>query len=628
MDEFQHIGKHIVNEDVRDKARGRAVFTGDLKLPKMLHARILRSPFAHARIRAIDKQRAMKVPGVKAILLGKDRPLRFGQSTVKDRPVLAWERVLYWGEPVAVVAAVDEQAACEALERIEVDYEPLPAVFDPLKAMEPDAPLLHPELDTYPRQGVVHPVRGTNICHHAFLRSGDIEKGFKESDRVYENVFRIPAIQHCPLEPHVAVACADGRKVTLWCSTQAPYGFRSEICGTLGWPLSRLRLIAPAVGGGFGGKGSPCIEPIAVLLALETGGMPVRLCLDRDEEFITKVRPALVCSLKTGVKRDGTLVAFEGKFYYDNGAYADQGPTIARNSSYSAMGPYRIPHVTTDVYLIYTNNPVSAAFRGFGIPETAWGCESQLDIIAADLNIDPVTIRMKNALEEGSISPTGEAMRSVGMKGCLHHVRFAMPQENGQSTGVGRGFAAAFKSGPGPSSSSVLLRLNEDGTATLMTSAVDMGQGLKAVLAQIAAEESGLDPESILRFLSGYRRDSLRVVHGRQSSHLQRREQHANGCRRGEKADAGRRVRDVGMWSGRPPHQERKNLGQGGAFAKHQGIGAVGRRRRLQEAGPDPGPWGVFNSGDDQTAGAVNRKIRTAHGILDVRGPGRGDCGV
>ena len=497
MDEFQYIGKHIVNEEVRDKARGRTVFTGDLKLPKLLHARILRSPFAHARIRAIDKRRAMKVPGVRAILLGKDRPLRFGQSTVKDRPVLAWERVLHWGEPVAVVAAVDEQAACEALDCIEVDYEVLPAVFDPLKAMEPDAPLLHPELDTYPRQGVVHPVRGTNICHHAILRSGDIEKGLKESDRVYENVFRIPAIQHSALEPHVAVACAEGGKVTLWCSTQAPYGFRSEICGTLGWPLSRLRVIAPAVGGGFGGKGSPCIEPIAVLLSLETGGMPVRLCLDRDEEFITKVRPALVCSLKTGVKRDGTLVAFEGKFYYDNGAYADQGPTIARNSSYSATGPYRIPHVTTDVYLVYTNNPVSAAFRGFGIPETAWGIESQLDIIATDLSIDPVTLRMKNALEEGSISPTGEVMKSVGLKGCLHHVRSAMPHETGQSTGVGRGFAAAFKSGPGPSSSSVLLRLNEDGTATLMTSAVDMGQGLKAVLAQIAAEESGLDPESI-----------------------------------------------------------------------------------------------------------------------------------
>jgi CO/xanthine dehydrogenase Mo-binding subunit len=497
MDEFQYLGRHIVNEDVRDKARGRAVFTGDLKLPKMLHARILRSPFAHARIRAIDKQRAVKVPGVKAILLGKDRPLRFGQATVKDRPVLAWERVLHSGEPVAVVAALDEQAACEALESIDVDYEPLPAVFDPLKAMEPDAPLLHPDLDTYPRQGFIHPVRGTNICYHAYLRTGDVEKGFKESDRVYENVFRIPAIQHCPLELHVAVAKADAGRVTLWCSTQAPFVFRSEICETLGWPLSRLRVIAPAVGGGFGGKGSPCIEPIAVVLALETDGLPVRLCLDRDEEFITKVRPALVYSVKTGVKRDGTLVAFEGKLYYDNGAYADQGPVIARNSSYSAMGPYRIPHVTTDVYLVYTNNPVSSAFRGFGIPETAWGCESQMDIIAADLNIDPVTIRMKNALEEGSISATGEVVRSVGVKGCLHHVRSVMPQETGQSTGVGRGFAAAFKSGGGAASSSVLLRMNEDGTATLMTSAVDMGQGLKATLSQIAAEESGLDPRNI-----------------------------------------------------------------------------------------------------------------------------------
>jgi len=201
LDEFQYIGKHIVNEDVRDKARGRTVFTGDLKLPKMLHVRILRSPFAHARIRAIDKRLAMKVPGVKAILLGKDRPLRFGQATVKDRPVLAWERVLHWGEPVAVVAAVDEQAACEALERIEVDYETLPAVFDPLKAMEPDAPLLHPEAGHLSQAGDYPSGARHEHLPPCLSSLGDVEKGFKESDRVYENVFRIPAIQHCPWNP-------------------------------------------------------------------------------------------------------------------------------------------------------------------------------------------------------------------------------------------------------------------------------------------------------------------------------------------------------------------------------------------------------------------------------------------
>ena len=497
MDGFQWMGRHVVNEDVRDKVRGRAVFSGDLKLPNMLHGRILRSPFAHARIRSIDKQRAMKVPGVKAVVLGKDHPVRFGHATVTDRPVLAWEKVLYWGEPVAAVAAVDEESAQEALDRIEVEYEPLAAVFDPLEAMDPHAPVLHPELGSYKRMRFIRPVAGTNVCHHALLRTGDPEKGFKEADRIFENSFRVPTIQHCPLEPHIAIAKADGvSRMTLWTSTQTPYGIRSEVCETLGWALSRLRVIVPAVGGAFGGKGSPVVEPIAVILALETGGLPVRLCLDRDEEFISKVRPALACSLKTGVKRDGTLVALETKLYYDNGAYADQGPVVARNSTPSAMGPYRIPHVTVDTYLVYTNNPVSAAFRGFGVPETAWCCESQMDIIAADLGIDPVAFRLKNALDEGSVAPTGEIMRSVGLKECLRQVSTAMAWDS-EKPARGQGVAAAFKSGGTPTGSSVLMKVNEDGTASLLTSAVDMGQGLKTVLSQIAAEELGLDPKSI-----------------------------------------------------------------------------------------------------------------------------------
>jgi CO/xanthine dehydrogenase Mo-binding subunit len=497
MEEFQCIGRTMVNEEVRDKARGKTVFTDDLKFPNLLHARLLRSPLAHARIRSIDKRRAMKVSGVEAILLGKDYPMLFGQSTVRDRPILAWEKVLHVGEPVAVVAAVDEQAAQEALEQIEVEYDPLPAVFDPVKAMEPDAPLLHPALDKYQRVGFVHPVPGTNICHHGILRTGDPEKGFKESDRIYENTFRIPAIQHCCLEPHVAVAKADGGRVTLWTSTQSPYVVRAEVCDTLGWELNRLRVIVPPIGGGFGNKATPAIEPMAVVLALETGGMPVRICLDRDEEFILKVRPAFVCSFKTGVKRDGTLVAFESRLYLDNGAYADQGPAIARTSCFTATGPYRIPHGKTDVYLMYTNNPVSAALRGFGIPETAWGWESQLDIIAADLGVDPLEFRLKNALDEESLSVTGEVMRSVGVKQCLHQVRSAMAWETGEVKGTGRGIAAAYKFGGGTAGSSVLLKVNEDGTANLLTSAVDMGQGLKTTLSQIAGEASGLDPRGI-----------------------------------------------------------------------------------------------------------------------------------
>lgn len=494
------IGRSILRPDAREKVRGKAVFTGDLKLPGMLCGRILRSPIPHGRILTIDARAAFAVPGVKAVVLGKDHPLRFGHGTVKDTPILAWEKVLYRGEPLAAVAALDDEAAQEAIERIRVEIEPLPAVFDPVAAAEPGAPLLHPQLADYPRASFVKPSPGTNICHHSLLRTGDLRHGFETSDRIYENSFRIPAIHHCPLEPHGVVAQADGGgRVTLWSSTQSPHLVRAEICEALGWDMHRLRVIVPAVGGGFGSKDFPKLEPIATLLALKTKGRPVRICLDRDEEFVTKVRPALISRLKTGVKRDGSLVALEAKLFFDNGAYADLGPAITRNCCYAVTGPYRIPHVASDAFLVYTNNPVSGSFRGFGVPEIAWSYESQMDIMAVDLGIDPLTFRLRNGLEEGNLSATGETMHSVGLKDCLRQVASAMGWEARppKERGAGRGLAAVYKSVGTPSASSVLLKVNEDGTADLLTSGVDMGQGLKTTLSQIAAEELGLTPEVI-----------------------------------------------------------------------------------------------------------------------------------
>ncbi len=502
MEEFNFIGKNVLRPDARDKVRGRAVFTTDLKFPNMLHARILRSPYAHARIVSIDIQKASRVPGVKAIVLGRDYPFLFGHGAVKDTPILAWERVLYHGEPIAVVAALSDQACQEALERIKVDFEPLAGVFDPLAALEASAPILHPNLGCYSKASFVKPFPGTNICHHSILRTGDTQEGFKVSDEVYENSFRIPAIHHSAMEPHVVIAQAEGGRVTLWSSTQSPYVMRAEVCEALGWDMNRLRVIVPTVGGGFGSKDFPKLEPIAAVLSLEVKGRPVRIWLDRDEEFVTKVRPALISFLKTGVKRDGSLVALEAKLYFDNGAYADLGPAISRNSCYATTGPYRIPHVTSDSYLVYTNNPVSGSFRGFGVPEIAWGYESQMDIIAADLGMDRIEFRLKNGLEEGDTSSTGEVMHSVGLKECLRQVGSAMVWKTGhrkepKKSGIGRGIAAVYKSVGTPSASSVLLKVNEDGTANLLTSGVDMGQGLRTVLSQIAAEELGLTPEAV-----------------------------------------------------------------------------------------------------------------------------------
>jgi carbon-monoxide dehydrogenase large subunit len=500
MEELKFIGTNILRPDAQDKVRGKTQYTGDLKFPGMLYARLLRSPLAHAYIRKIDTRAARRIPGVKTIVLGKDYPFRFGGSSVRDTPILAWEKVLYHGEPVAAVVATDDQAAQEAIDRIETEFEPLPGVFDPVSGMEPDAPVLHPDLGSYTRASFVKPVSGTNICTHAILRTGDVKEGFRVSDRIYENSYRIPSIQHASLESHVTVSQADGSgRVTLWASTQSPYLVRSETCDALGWDLNRLRVIVPPLGGGFGGKDFPRLEPLATVLALEAKGQPVRLWLDRDEEFLTKVRPALVSVLKTGVKRDGSLVALEAKLHFDNGAYADFGPAVARASCFSVTGPYRIPHVMSDAYLVYTNTPPAGSFRGFGVPEIAWGYESQMDIIAADLGIDPVEFRLKNGLEEGDESPTGETMHSVGMKECLRRVSTAMAwgPNAPKRKGVGRGIAAVHKSTGTPASSSIFIKMNEDGKADLLTSGVDMGQGLKTVLSQIAAEELGLTPDAV-----------------------------------------------------------------------------------------------------------------------------------
>ena len=323
MKELEYVGKSVLKKDAQEKVRGKMVYPSDIKLPDMLHARILRSSYSHAKIVSIDKSKALRVPGVVAVVVGSDYPFKFGHGTVKDTPILAWEKTRYCGEPIAAVAAVDRDAAQEAVEQIEVQYEAIPAVFDPVKAFKSNSPLVHPDLGSYEKAGFVKPIYGTNVCHHSTLRTGNIEEGFKASDR-------IPAIQHCPLETHISIAQMGGQgRVTIWSSSQAPYVVRANICDALGWDLNRVRVIVPAaIGGGFGSKDFPKIEPIATILALEVKGKPVRICIDRDEEFITKVRPSVTSTLKTGVKKDGTLIALEAELFFDNGAYADLGPAI------------------------------------------------------------------------------------------------------------------------------------------------------------------------------------------------------------------------------------------------------------------------------------------------------------
>jgi CO/xanthine dehydrogenase Mo-binding subunit len=494
-----YVGHPIARLDAPEKVTGRAVYGVDLKLAGMLHAKILRSPVPHARIVHIDTARAERLTGVRAVVTGADAPYTHNAAIIKDWPFLAQEKVRHVGEAVAAVAAVDEETAEEALGLIDVEYADLPAVFDPEEAMRDGAPLIHERLMEYPRAEAFHPLPGTNVCNYYKLRRGDAEAAFADCHVVMEERYTTAMMQHCPMEVHVAVAqqSVDGR-LTVWTSAQSPYWTRAELATALGIPMSDIRVIVPYVGGGFGAKHAVKVEQYAIALARKTGNRPVRLALTRAEEFGCSLnRQPTVIDIKTGATRDGRILARKIRIVWNTGAYADLSPAVSRNAGFAAGGPYVIPHVWVDSYCVYTNNPVSGAFRGFGVPEVTWAGESQLDVVAQELGMDPLELRLRNAVEEGSESVLGEVLHSVGLKECLERAAEAIGWRTPRPPGRGRGIACMHKSTGTPTSSAAFVKLNEDGTVTLLSSAVEMGQGSATVLAQIVAEELGVKPEHI-----------------------------------------------------------------------------------------------------------------------------------
>lgn len=496
---FATVGTSIVRRDALEKATGRAVYLDDIVLPRMLIAKVLRSECAHALIKRIDTTKAKALPGVKAVITSDDLPGGRHGPFIKDTPVLATRKVLYIGEPVAAVAAVDEETAREALSLIEVEYEELPAVLDPVAAMEEDSPLVHDDLLRYPAVFPAH--RWGNVCSHTRFKLGDIKRGLLEADEVFEDTFRTQEVHQAYLEPHGAVASFDANgKVTVWTTTQSVYRTQASINETLLIPAAKIRVIGTRVGGGFGGKVEAITQPIAVALA-QKAERPVKLVLTREEEFVgTKPRHPSLVEIKTGVKRDGTLVARQVRFIFDTGAYADDGPGVVGFAAFCATGPYRIPHVLVDGYCVHTNKTPCGAYRGFGNPQVAFAFESQMDIIAERLGMDPLELRLRNAVDNGDINIAGQVMPSVGLKDCLRQAAAAA------------GWSARKKARPNPNRglgiscmhhiSGVLpacanVRLNQDGTITLLTGAAEIGQGSETILSQIAAEELGVPVDDI-----------------------------------------------------------------------------------------------------------------------------------
>ena len=493
------IGQSLPRADSWEKVTGQAVYALDFKLPGMLYAKVLRSPLAHARVLNVDTEKAARLKGVRALATGRESNLRRYGGAIADSYFIAWDKVRFIGEPVAALAAVDEDTASEALELIKVDYEELPPVFDSVAAMEPTAPLLHQGLAEYRCSPRAQPVPGTNIAGFFKLRKGDIQSGFAQADEIFEKEYRCQKAQHCPMEVHNATAKADASgKITVWTCTQAPFLVRASLCEGLGVASDKIRVIATYCGGGFGGKTGARMEPLAALLALKANGRPVKAVMTREEEFTAaEARHPCLIRIKSGLRKDGRLSAVEIKVVWDTGAYALTGPFVNQKAGISAAGPYQIPNLKIDTYCVYTNTLPAGSFRGFGHPQTSWAMESHMDIMAAALGIDPLELRLINGVEEGSISATGERLHSVGLKAALKKSARVISWRSTNQPQVGRGIACSHRATAEGTSSSALIKVEGDGRVNLLTSTCELGQGSKTALAQIAAQELGVPYETV-----------------------------------------------------------------------------------------------------------------------------------
>ncbi len=491
--------------DAVERVTGRIEYTIDLRVPNMLHAKVLRSVAAHARIVSIDTTRAKALPGVAVVLTGADLAERsdiqpwYG-PVFRDQPILAIGKVRYVGEPVAAVAAVDTDTALEAIGLIDVVYEELPAVFTLEDALAPGAPLVH---DEPPRMGetfadlIIDSAGGTNICNHFKLRKGDIEAGFAQADRVFEDVFTSPPVQHVPMETHACIADVRDGRVTVWDSAQIPFVVRSQLAEIFRIPQTRVRVIVPMLGGGYGAKCYPKVEPLAAMLSLYAR-RPVRLHLTREEEFVTITKHGVRIRLRTGVKRDGTIVARQSECHFNTGAYGDIGPRLIKNGGFATGGPHDIANVWVDSYAVYTNIVPAGAFRGYGVSQAAWAYETQMDMIAEAMELDPLAFRMHNLLVDGQTVMTGEPIVDARFHELLDRAATwigwdgaAPPERNGSKVRA-KGLSCIIKATVTPSTSTASVKLNEDASLDVLTSSVEMGQGMQTSMALFAAERLGI----------------------------------------------------------------------------------------------------------------------------------------
>jgi CO/xanthine dehydrogenase Mo-binding subunit len=503
------VGTNLRRIDGAEKVAGQAIYAGDLRLPGMGYAKVLRSPLAHARIRRIDTRKAGALPGVLAILTRDN--LRVAANSfgayVRDQQILATDKVRYAGDMVAAIAATDRSSADEAIRLIDVEYDELPAVLTVEEALKEGAPLVHETLEGrkdpgYGRGGahIVH--EKSNICFHFRHHRGDVEAGFRNSDLVFEDAFSFPSAQHFPMEPHISVAQFESDVLTVWSATQSPFPVRQELARVFGLPFSAVRVIVPYVGGGYGAKSGIKTEGIAACLS-RLCGRPVQLAFGAEETFHTLCQPRAKITIKTGLQKDGTFVARRCEVYLNGGAYANSGPSVTEKAGYRAHGPYRIPHLLTDAYSVYTNTVPAGAFRGFGGPQVAFAYETHIDMIAQRLGMDAYQLRMKNLLDKGESFSENDTPIDCDLKAGLKQVADAIGwnrQDSGRahSKKRGIGIASAMKDGGGTNKpANAAVKIFNDGSVLLSTGSVEVGQGMRTAFLQVVAEELSLPVDKV-----------------------------------------------------------------------------------------------------------------------------------
>jgi CO/xanthine dehydrogenase Mo-binding subunit len=472
------------------RVTGAVRYAQDVELEGMLHARIVRSPYPHARITRVD---ASAVPGTAVVLLPDDvRALGDYGPQLQDTTVLALDVARYAGDPVAAVAAATPAEAAAVAALVEVDYEELPAVFDAVEAAGDDAPRIHEIVGASENEAAyfdMRPQPGTNVCHRFRLRHGDPAAAFDDCDVVVEETYRTAGAQHAHMEPHASAARWHGDRLEVWTGTQTPYNLRSDLARIFRMHPDRIRVVSPPMGGAFGAKTFVRLEGIVAALARKAE-RPVKCVLDRAEEWQTLNRHPAVVRVRLAAKADGALVGAQFHCWADTGAYADCGPGVTQKMGFAAAGPYRIPHVWVDADCVYTNLPPNGAFRGYGQMQATWAREAALDRLAARLGIDPVELRLKNVLRDGDRYCTGEEMRDCHYDECLRAAAGAIGWNRGRR---GKGVALLLKGMQTPSRAEIAVEADADGTYTIRCATTEMGQGAWRAISLLAAEELGVD---------------------------------------------------------------------------------------------------------------------------------------